>query len=70
MSASGPSGPLVILTFSQPLFLVLKMLSAFYVCCIFSNALQTHFFLEANNIYHDHLGPYYLQYRLPKNISI
>ena len=27
-----------------PLFLVLKMPSAFYVCCIYSSALQTRFF--------------------------
>ena len=29
-----------------------------------SNELQTRFFMEANNM----LGPYFLQYRLPKNI--
>ena len=57
------------------------MLSAFYVCCIYSGALltrlhhgskylftmnpdQTALLLEQTD-----LGPYCLQYRLPKNIS-
>ena len=34
----------------------LKMSSAFYICCIYSNALQTIFFMEANNIYLDQTG--------------
>ena len=51
-----------------PLYLILKILSAFHV---FSNSLQTRFFnMEANNINpesweHSDLGPYFLQYRLP-----
>ena len=31
-------------------FFVLKMSSAFYVCCIYSSALQTRLFMEANNM--------------------
>ena len=53
------------------------MSPAVYVCCIYSNALQSNFFMEENNINPDQtapkeqsdLGPYCLQYRLPKNIS-
>ena len=48
------------------------MLSAFYICCIYSSALQTSFFMEANTKNPDQtapLGPYCLQYSLPKNIK-
>ena len=54
-----------------PLYFILNILSAFYICCIFSNSLQTRFFnMEANNINPESweqsdLGPYFLQYRLP-----
>ena len=52
-------------------------MSAFYVCCIYSSALQTEFYYEAeaNTINPDpfweqsNLGPYCLQYRRPKNIN-
>ena len=56
----------------KPLFFVLKMLSASYVNCIHSRALQTRFLMEENNINpaweQSDLGPYWFQYRLPKNI--
>ena len=49
---------------------VLKMLSAYYVCCIYSIALQKTFTMEINAMSPDltafNLGPYCLQYRLPK----
>ena len=54
---------------------VMKILSAFYVCSIY---IQVHFrldfIIEANTMNPDQLweqsdlGPYCLQYRLPKNI--
>ena len=53
------------------IFFVQKMLSVFYNCCIYSNALQTNFITEANNMNmreQSDLGPYCLLYtwRLPK----
>ena len=36
-------------TLFLPLIFVLKMLSAFYICCRYSSALDTRFFVEANN---------------------
>ena len=52
------------------------MLSAFYICCIhvYSSALQTRFLMEVNNISPDQsltwrLGPYCLQYKLPKKVN-
>ena len=62
------------------LFFVQKMLSAFYACCIYSNALQIRFFFMESNIMSrvhprsetkewSNLGPYCWQYRLPKNIA-
>ena len=52
-------------------FFVLKMLSAFYVCCIYSNALQAYFIKEVKTMKPDQTAPfdlvsYCLQYRLPK----
>ena len=51
--------------------------SAVYVCYMFSSSLPTRFFVDANNMNPDQtapkeqsdLGPYCLQYRLPKNIN-
>ena len=40
----------IILTLSLPIFFVLKMLSAYYICCIYLNALQSIFTMEANNM--------------------
>ena len=57
---------------------VLKMLSAFDVCCIYLSSHQTSFCFESNNVNPDQtapkgeqsdLGPYCLKYRLPKNKS-
>ena len=53
-------------------YIVLKMLSAFYIRCIFTSAayIKVHFkldfFMEANNMNLEHfdLGPYCLQLRL------
>ena len=48
----------------------------FYVCCIYSSALQASIFVKTNNLNPDQtareqsdLGPHCLQFRLPKNIS-
>ena len=38
-------------------FFVQEMLSAFYVCCIYSNALQTNFIMEANTMNLDQTAP-------------
>ena len=63
------------LTLVPPLFFfVLKTLSALYVCCKYSNAFRLNFLMEANTMNPDQtapweqsdLGPYCLQYRLPK----
>ena len=59
------------MTLIPPIFLRLKM-SAFYVCCIFPSALDTKFYHEANTMNTEDtsdLGPYCLQYWLPKNLS-
>ena len=43
---------------------VQKLLSAYYVCCIHSNALQTNFTTESEHYEpcsQSDLGPYYLQ---------
>ena len=37
--------------------LILKMMSAFYVCCIYTSALQTRFFHESNNMNPDQTAP-------------
>ena len=55
-----------------PRYLFILKMSAFYICCIYSSALQTRFFfMETSNMNSDQEqpGPYCLQYRLPKNIS-
>ena len=44
-----------IITLILPLFFVMKMLSGFYVCCVYSSALKKFridFFREANNMKH------------------
>ena len=47
---------------------VLKILSAFYICCIYSkNALQTRFVMEANNMSSLIWVRIVLQHRVPKN---
>ena len=56
------------------IFLVLKVMSAFYVCSIYLSALQARFYHEGKLYEPDQtalkdksdMGPYYLQYRLPK----
>ena len=45
------------------------MLSAFYVRCINSSSFQTRFIMEGKPYEQSDLGPYGLQYRLPKNIG-
>ena len=60
------------LTFSPLLFLCPKMLSAFYVSCIYSSALKARFYHGSKHYEQweqSGLGPYCLQYRQPKNIS-
>ena len=54
-----------------PLFFFLKMLPAFYICCIYSSAPQTKFYHQSKHYepWSDSspdLGPYCLQYMLPK----
>ena len=47
----------------------MKMLSAHFIFCIYSNALQKTFTIEANTMIPDQTaskGPYYLQYKQPK----
>ena len=67
------------LTIITPILLILKMSSAFYVCCIYSSALQIRSYHGSKHYDPDQtapleqsdLGPYclqYLQYRLSKNI--
>ena len=43
--------------FSRQYFFVLKMLSAYYICCIYLNALETTFIMEANTINPDQTAP-------------
>ena len=38
-------------------FFILKMLSAVYICCFYSNALQNAFAMEANTINPDQTAP-------------
>ena len=49
---SGSKNPVLIpyLNFSLPIFSVLKMLSAYYVCCIYSDALQISSFMRADTM--------------------
>ena len=51
----------------------MKILAAFYICCIYSSALQTWFYHGSKHYEpwseKSYLGPYCLQYWLPKNIS-
>ena len=57
------------------IYSVLKMSSAYYCCCIYTNVLQNTFFGEANKMNPDQtvgqsdLGPYCLQYRLQTYIK-
>ena len=37
--------------------MIFRQLSAFYVCCIYSSALQTRFLMEANNMKPDQTVP-------------
>ena len=46
----------IILPYSGNIF-VQKMLSAYYACCIFSNALQSNFIMEANTTNSDQTAP-------------
>ena len=57
--------------YSATIFFVLKMLSAFYVCCIYSSALQTTLctLIRMFPWEQSDLGPYCLQYRLSKTMS-
>ena len=57
--------------FTLPISFVLKMLSAFYVCCIYSCALQTRFYHGSKHYEQEQsdLGPICLQQRLSKNIN-
>ena len=63
------------LALSQQYLFFLKMLSAFLVCCIHSNKLQTRyvhgaFFMEDNVTEEQpNLGPYCLQYKLHNKIN-
>ena len=65
------------LTLSPPISFVLKISSAFYVCCIYSSSLQTRFYHEGKYygprsdcfLEQSDLGPWCLQHRLPKNLS-
>ena len=41
------------LTLILLIFFVPKMLTAYYVCCIYSNTLQTNFIMQTNNINRD-----------------
>ena len=66
------SGRIYTILYPATIVFVLIMPSALYACCIYSNALQTIFFMEANNMNHDEhadLGPYFFQCRLNQNIS-
>ena len=48
----------LLLTLMLPVFLVLKMLLAYYICCIiFSKALQNTFAMEANFMNSDQTAP-------------
>ena len=59
------------------IFFVQKISSAYYVCYIYSNVLQTSFIMKANSLIPDQtapweqsdLGPYCLQCRPPKYIK-
>ena len=52
-----------VINFLMPIYFVLKLLSAYHICCIYSNALQKTFTIEVNTINPD-LGPYCLQYAI------
>ena len=62
--------------FSFYIYFVQKMSSADYVCCIYSNALQTNFIMDAitmnpyqiapNLREQSDRGPYCLRYKLPR----
>ena len=58
-----------VLVLTMPIFFVLKMTTAYYVCCIFHKVLQTTFIMEAKNMSPDLIAPLLLAYRLQKNIG-
>ena len=59
------------LTVCWSIIFILRMLPAYYVCCIYSNACKNTSTMEVNTMNSDQtaLGAYYLQYIWPKNIS-
>ena len=60
---------LALKTYSYNIFFDKKISSAYYICCIYSDALQYSFAMEANTMHPDQtaLGTYCLQNRLPKH---